>query len=290
MPHNKPSPLLELTGLHFRYPRVIRHDSYADERWLIRDVNLAVYPGDRVGIIGDNGSGKSTLFNLVLGLRTPTQGKVRIFGEMVGWRRSYPRLGYVGDPSHSGEELGLPMDLTVGELIHAYRALFVTSRVPIRTRRLASRLGLYKLHTREVATLSTGERKRLMTFLALAKEPQLLLMDEPLDGIDGEMREQVEELLVDYVARSGCAIVYISHNLAELATVTTHLYQLTDGVIRRVVPIEFSVVYQENGGESRHRHNPGQVESKVVKAVHRAASTGEEFSMRLWRESEEMDG
>lgn len=289
MPQNPAPPVFELTHLHFRYPRRDRGSAEAGSSWLLRDVNLAVRPGDRVGIIGDNGAGKSTLLKLALGLRTPTEGSVRVFGEPVRWRHHYPRLGYVGDPAHSGEELGLPTDLTVRELVHCYRALFATSGTPVRTGRLAAVLGVHALPDRQIADLSTGERKRLMMFLALAKNPQLLLMDEPLDGLDVAMRKRAGALLGQFAARSNCAIVYIAHSLAELAAVAGQLYQLSDGALREVAPIEFSVVYDYGAGESRLRQSPGQVEATVADAVREAASAQRGFSMRLWLEGTEAE-
>lgn len=102
--------LLKLENITFRYGK----------KPLLKEANLVLSAGDSIGIVGDNGTRKSTIVKLILGLLRPKSGKVELFGKPVQWRSHYPKLGYIGDPSHHPGELGLPDSITVEEMVECF--------------------------------------------------------------------------------------------------------------------------------------------------------------------------
>jgi len=159
----------------------------------IRDLSLAVYPGDRKGILGPNGAGKTTLFNLVTGLLTPTQGRIVLFGRDVSrW------------PSHRRAALGMARTFQITTL---FPKLSVRDNVLLavqglrrmkfamwrfqssfadaqhKAQDLLERTGFWERRDVEVRHLSHGEQRQIEIVLALASDPKLLLLDEPVAGL-----------------------------------------------------------------------------------------------------------
>lgn len=238
-------PVLRLDGVSFCYP--VAGGRGDRERWLLNELDLEVRPAARIGIVGDNGCGKSTIAKLVLGLLAPDAGRVELFGAEVSRLGNYPSLGYVGDPAHNADELGLPVGMTLGELTDTFAHLWAGAEPLVRAAELWDALELDALRDRFVEDLSTGERKRLMAFLALAKPARFLLMDEPLDGLDRNVRRRVVALLRCALERSGVALLYISHSPAEIAVFTDEVWELRGGALVRQDPRHLQVNFERGG-------------------------------------------
>ncbi|HMK80785.1 MAG TPA: ABC transporter ATP-binding protein [Xanthobacteraceae bacterium] len=186
-----------------------------------RDVSLSVMPGERRLIIGPNGAGKTTLFNLITGDLTPDAGSVKLFGrELVklptqqrvhlGLARTYQILTLFPKETLCHNVvlalLGLdPVRWNIWTLLSGKRHLHDAAREAL------ARVGLSASADRTVAETSYGERRRLEMAMALAQQPKLLLLDEPLAGLSQEERQQVRELLAK-VPRD-VTIVMIEHDM-----------------------------------------------------------------------------
>jgi len=184
-------PLLSFKNVSFKFGK----------KTLLKKINLSIEVGQSIGIVGDNGTGKSTLVKLALGLISPDNGDVSLFQKPSSWKTNYPSLGYIGDPSHSPGELGLPDSISVKEMIDCFRGL---CEIPLPSNvqdceskndlwdlspgdffeQLINLLNIKKLYSRDVGRLSNGERKKIMTLLALGKQPELLIADEATEGLD----------------------------------------------------------------------------------------------------------
>lgn len=229
--------IVELHHLHFRYPG---HAS-----WLLQDLSLCVTAGERIGIVGDNGCGKSTIAKLLLGILRPTSGHACLYGKPVTWHTSYPTLGYIGDPGHNAEELGLPEMVTVGEALSILRTVYADGSWAQRLSELAEQLGLNDLTDRQVRHLSTGERKRLMACMAFAKQPRLLLLDEPTEGLDREVVPTIRSLIASYLNDPSHTVIYITHNVVEIDNYTDRVFELTSGVLSKVERPQFTTRFSE---------------------------------------------
>ncbi len=184
-------------------------------RTVLRDVSLAVRPGEFVGVLGPNGAGKTTLLRAVLGLVRPRAGQVRVAGVPAG--RGNARVGYVPQlrpapvPRLSGRDVvaaaaggarwGLP---------------WAGAAVRAEVERVLGLVDAAALARRPLDELSGGERQRLLLAQALLGHPRLLLLDEPLVSLDPRHQDEVVAL-VRAVARSlGVTVLFCSHELNPL--------------------------------------------------------------------------
>jgi ABC-type multidrug transport system ATPase subunit len=207
-------PLLSLEGVSFRYP-----GSPTKTLPALEGVSLDIHPGDRVGVVGPNGGGKTTLVKLILGLFRPTSGLVTLCGRSARWSRHLPEVGYIGNPSRNDGESGLPLDLSVGTLLDSHQALFSRSGFDYpHASVLAARLDLDKPEWRRkcVHELSDGWRQRVLAYLALAKQPKLLIADEATAGLDPPHRKALLDTIGHALGTTDMAVMWVTHDHNEL--------------------------------------------------------------------------
>nr|WP_280842311.1 metal ABC transporter ATP-binding protein [Aureimonas populi] len=165
-------------------------------RWLVRHVDLRVAPGEIVTLIGPNGSGKSTTVKALLGIERPDEGQVL--------RRAGLNVGYV--PQKLAVDATLPLDVE--------RMMRLTRRLPERDLRAAlEETGVPHLRKARMAELSGGEFQRVLLARAIAGRPELLVLDEPVQGVDHAGEISLYELIADIRRRLGCGILLVSHDL-----------------------------------------------------------------------------
>jgi putative ABC transport system ATP-binding protein len=208
---------------------VYRFFHAGDEEVLaLRGVSLAVAPGEFVALVGPSGSGKSTLLSCFAGLDDPDGGAVRILGERLSHRpeseRSRLRGELIGILLQSGNLLE---HLTVIENIRLVQSL--RGRCPRSPEELLEAVGLRHRAAATPATLSGGEAARAGLAAALARDPVLVLADEPTAEVDAANEATIIELLTAE-ARRGVAIVVATHS-DTLASAAARVVRLSDGVI-----------------------------------------------------------
>jgi zinc transport system ATP-binding protein len=182
-----------------------------DGRWILKDVSLQIDEKDFLGVVGPNGSGKTTLLKLILGLRTPQQGRVLVYGnppsEIRGW------IGYV--PQHLAFDRNFPVSVTdvvlMGRLGRTRR--FRRYRQEDRTAAIEALgdVGIESLRNRVIGTLSGGELQRVFIARALVSKPRLLVLDEPTTGVDIGTEKAIYELLKELNRKM--AIILVTHEL-----------------------------------------------------------------------------
>lgn len=172
-------------------------------RWLVRHVDLSVRPGEIVTLIGPNGSGKSTTVKALLGVIRPDEGSVR--------RRAGLTVGYV--PQRLQIDWTLPLSVD--------RLMRLTAPVSRADRRAAlERVGIGHLAKSPVTTLSGGEFQRALLARAIARNPDLLVLDEPVQGVDIGGEAALYSLIDDIRQETGCGILLISHDLHVVMAAT----------------------------------------------------------------------
>ena len=195
---------------------------------VLRDVSLSVAAGECFGLAGPNGAGKTTLIKLLLGLAQPDKGEVRIFGQRPDDAEVRRRIGFVPESAE------LPPAASPRALVRrlvALRGLDKHTAVPHGLGQL-ERLGLSGLMDRHAGKLSKGEKQRTLLALALLPDPELLILDEPTDGLDPLGRALVRRVLQEEVAR-GRTVFLNSHLLSETERICTRVAILNKGRVVR---------------------------------------------------------
>ena len=177
------APALQATNIHQSFGPVEA----------LRGVNLTLMPGEIVAILGVNGAGKSTFLDIVLGLATPTSGEISVYGMSP---REAVRRSLIGAMLQTGS---MPRDGKVGYTIDLVASMHAN---PIPTDELLERTKLTKLAKRPIDKLSGGERQRVRLALALAGNPDFLILDEPTAGMDALARRAFWETMRSEAAPS----------------------------------------------------------------------------------------
>jgi branched-chain amino acid transport system ATP-binding protein len=201
---------LEVNGLTKRFGGLVA----------VRDVSFAVYPGEILGLIGPNGSGKSTVMKLVMGIERPNAGQIRLHGvDVAGWpthRIARHGIGIVfqhSRPLHRQTVLeNIKLALLPDSLFH----LVAEPGVDGRARAIAERVGLGEVIDRRPSTLPFADLRRLEMAKALARDPKVVLIDEPFAGLTPTELATFSEL-IDQFRRDGRAVLLVDHNVKGVA-------------------------------------------------------------------------
>lgn len=180
-------------------------------------------------LFGRSGSGKTSVVNAVAGLMRPDAGRITLEDEVLfdgAARRSVPvhrrRVGYVFQDSRLFPHLDIRQNLAYGRRARGLKGTGAMDRI-------VALLGLEDLLARRPGALSGGEAQRVAIGRALLSEPRMLLMDEPLAALDAPRKADILPYLERLQAETGLPILYVSHNLSEVARLATHLVVLERG-------------------------------------------------------------
>jgi ABC-2 type transport system ATP-binding protein len=200
--------VLETSGLGKKYGR----------RWALRDCTLSIPEGKVVGLVGPNGAGKTTLLHLAVGLLAPTAGTITVLGgHPADGPAQLGRVGFVAQDTPTYPRLSVAGHLRMGAWLNPYWD------VQLAERRIAA-LGLDP--RQRAGSLSGGQRAQLALTLAIAKRPEILLLDEPVASLDPLARREFLQNLMEVVAEHRVSIVLSSHLVADLERVCDYLVVL----------------------------------------------------------------
>ncbi len=208
-----------------------------DNHAALEGVNFTIEPGCLAGLVGPNGSGKSTLLKVMLGLHKPWSGEVRIFGHAE--RPGHGHVGYT--PQSELVDWAFPVTVRDVVLMGRYGRLGLLRR-PGRTDRELAMAALERVHladraSRLIGQLSGGEQRRALIARALAQEADLLLLDEPLAGLDATAQHDLLQLLEE-LRREGKTLFVATHDLSCVAADFDHAVLLNRRVVAFGRPVD----------------------------------------------------
>ena len=193
-------------------------------RWALSDCSLELPAGHVAGLVGPNGAGKTTLLELAVGLIEPSAGSIAVLGgETSVTAEQLARIGFVA------QQMPLYASLSVAEHLRLGAALNPRWDAAL----AQSRIDRLDLDPRQRAgTLSGGQRAQLALTLAIAKRPELLVLDEPVAGLDPLARREFLQDLMAFTAEQTVTVVLSSHLIADLERVCDYLILLADGHVQ----------------------------------------------------------
>jgi ABC-2 type transport system ATP-binding protein len=208
-----------------------------DRHIAVNDIDLQVAAGEVCGLIGPNGAGKTTLLRMLAAAEEPTIGEIYINGDRLLRDRSHPllkqRIGFLPD------DFPLYDDLTVWDYLDYFARLYNLQQ-PRRRERINSVLELVQLTNKRnslISTLSRGMKQRLSLGRTIIHEPLLLLLDEPVSGLDPIARMQFREI-IKVLQEAGMTVVISSHVLSDLAELCTWVSIMELGYLVESAPLQ----------------------------------------------------
>ena len=198
--------VVEIEHLTVEYPSVKALD----------DVSFTVNEGDFLGIIGPNGAGKSTLFASMLGLNTKYKGTIKFFGTDIRKSKDYlKQIGYV--PQKPIFEKTFPA--TVNDVVRMGLRRESENRID----EILKQLWIHELADRRIGELSGGQQQRVFIAKALVNNPKLLILDEPVTGIDQQSIELFYSILKELNSKQNITIIWSSHDLDAVNRLANHV-------------------------------------------------------------------
>ena len=194
--------------------------------WAVADVNLQVPAGQVFGLLGPNRAGKTTLVKLLLALGRPTEGKVSRLGKPASDLSTLARVGYMHENQH------FPRYLTARELLRFYAALTLMKpeTIPARADELLKLVGLADRAAEPISRFSKGMVQRLGLAQALLNDPDLLVLDEPTEGLDLVGRALLRDVIAGRKA-AGKTVLLVSHVLSEVEQTCDRVAVIVNGSV-----------------------------------------------------------
>ena len=222
--HQSDQPILDVSRLTVRY----------NGRVALENVTFHLHESERVAVVGPNGAGKSTLFKVVAGVLHPTSGEVRIFGSRP---RGHVCIGYI--PQRSQVDWNFPV--TVADVVMMGRSAklgplnWPHKKDWEHVNHALETVDLYSLAARQIGQLSDGQQQRMFIARALAQEAELMLMDEPLTGLDTPSQEDILDLL-DRLKKEKVTVMVATHDLDQAETHFDRIMLLNHRMVAFGVP------------------------------------------------------
>jgi cobalt/nickel transport system ATP-binding protein len=231
-------PIIDLEGIYYSYPGTPP---------ILKDLDLTIFKGDKIGLVAPNGSGKTTLFHIIMGLLKPSTGRVNIFGKDRQTEQDFKdvrrRIGLLFQDAD--DQLFSPTvleDVAFGPLNlgkSKEEAIAVS-------RKTLEFLGLHDFEDRITHKLSGGEKRLVSLATVLAMEPEVLLLDEPGNALDSGMRSK----LIDVLNNLSITFMLISHEFEFISETTQRIFSMEHGKV-----LQDDEVYVHT---HRHSHKVGR--------------------------------
>jgi ABC-2 type transport system ATP-binding protein len=193
----------------------------------IKGISFTIPRGEIFGLLGANGAGKTTAISILLGLITPSSGKIEVFGEDF----EHHRVDILQRSNYMSAYANLPSNLSVQENLLIFAKLYGVANPKQRIRELAELLDIGDMLKRVTGELSSGQSTRVGLAKALLNRPELLLLDEPTASLDPDMADKVRKILQQVRRNDDMTMIYTSHNMRDVEELCDRIVFMSKGTI-----------------------------------------------------------
>jgi zinc transport system ATP-binding protein len=219
-----PIDVLTVEDLSFRY----------NSSDVLSGISFSIQKGDYIGLVGPNGSGKTTLVKVILGLLKPYIGRITLFGDDIAAFSRWDKIGYL--PQHIAA-MNPRFPATVGEVVAM--GLLSKKQFPkhmnrsdlAEVDRILDLLDMKKLRNTPVGELSGGQQQRVLVARAIVNNPEFLIVDEPTDALDPEMRDRFFDIMQTLNKEKKVAIVIVTHDTGNIGRYTSKLLYVDKKIV-----------------------------------------------------------
>ena len=194
----------------------------------VKRINFQIEKNSTLGLLGPNGCGKTTSIGMMLGLITPTEGKVFIDGINLDPKN---RIRLLSKMNFASPYIELPKKLTVKQNLEVYARLYGVKKISSRINEMTDDLNLSNFLERKTGELSSGQKNRVALAKSLINKPNLLFLDEPTASLDPDVGDFVREYLENYKKKNELTILLASHNMKEVERLCDKIIMMKDGEI-----------------------------------------------------------
>ena len=198
-----------------------------DKRKIIKNISFDVSENSVVGILGKNGAGKTTLLGMLMGLISPSSGKIEILGKDLNKKKNeiLPKINF------QSPYVDLPKKMTVEQNLYFYSRLYGIKNFKDIVNDLIDKLKMKDLIKKNYGSLSAGQKTKVNLCKALINNPKLLLLDEPTASLDPETSIFIREFLLKFQKTNNSSILITSHNLDEIQSICSKIILLKFGTV-----------------------------------------------------------
>ena len=193
----------------------------------VKDLSFSMEQGEIIGFVGHNGAGKTTTIKMIMGFITPTSGEISVFGKKPGDREVKSKIGFLPERPYFYSEL------TAMEVLKYFGKLSGLSGRILndKAENVLKKVGLYEDRNRKLASYSKGMLQRIGLAQAIIHDPELVIMDEPMSGLDPIGRKEVKDIIRG-LKRDGKSVIFSSHILSDIENLSDRVLIIEHGKLK----------------------------------------------------------
>ena len=194
----------------------------------VNKINFQIEKNKTIGLLGPNGCGKTTTIGMMLGLVTPTEGKILIENKSI---ESFKRDEILKRFNFASPYVELPKKLTVKQNLEVYGRLYGIKNLDNRINEISSDLDIKSFYERKTGELSSGQKNRVSLAKSLINKPEILLLDEPTASLDPDIGDFIRSYIQEYKKNNKITILLASHNMSEVERLCDSVIMMRNGKI-----------------------------------------------------------
>ena len=194
----------------------------------VNDINFKIEKNKTLGLLGPNGCGKTTSIGMMLGLITPSNGKILINSQELNEKN---RINLLSMMNFASPYIELPKKLTVFQNLNVYARLYGVKNIDHRIQEMAEDLNLQDFLNKKTGELSSGQKNRVSLAKSLINKPKLLFLDEPTASLDPDVGDFVRNYLENYQSKNELTMLLASHNMREVERLCDNVVMMKKGEI-----------------------------------------------------------